>query len=70
MKGITLIKKINKLLKGKPKKPDCFTTEEFMFCYCGKCKQEDFQLPDDFKRILSIKTAERYLKEKSSVGGI
>lgn len=65
MKGTTLIKKMNKLLKGKVKRPDCFITQEFMFCFCGKCKQKDFELPEDFQRILAIKTAERYLKENS-----
>lgn len=37
---MTLVDKINRILKGKPpKKPDCGRDGNFMWCFCGKCKQ-------------------------------
>lgn len=26
----------------------CYTANGFMYCYCGKCKPEDYKLPKDY----------------------
>ena len=55
-----ILKTIKKLLKEKPKVPNCFEDENFLYCWCGKCKPKDFELPSDFKRLLAITTAKDF----------
>lgn len=58
---MNLIDKINNILKSPPiKKTDlsnlCFSVEDTMVCYCGKCKQEDCELPEDFKNLIAVES--------------
>lgn len=47
-----LIQKIKRVLVGPtPKIPKCFSDENFLYCWCGKCKQEGYPLPEDFKMV-------------------
>lgn len=66
MKMKKILDKIKYYLTHKPKRPDCYSDENFMYCWCGKCKQKDYELPADFQKILAIKTVEHYKKLQSS----
>ena len=30
--------------------PRCISTDDFLICYCGRCKQKSYELPDDFRK--------------------
>lgn len=34
-------------MKKKIKKPKCFKDDRFIYCYCGKCKPENYPMPKD-----------------------
>jgi hypothetical protein len=57
---MNLFKEIDRLLKQKPNPPKCFQDENFMYCWCGKCKQKDYELPEDFKKLFTTKVIENY----------
>lgn len=61
-----LLSKINRILKMKKLKvPECSYDNRFIYCYCGKCKPKDCELPKDFQKLLIIKVVEEYEKNKS-----
>lgn len=37
-----------KIPKFKITLPKCFRDNNFMYCWCGKCKQVNYKLPTDF----------------------
>lgn len=39
--------------------PDCFTANGFMYCFCGHCEPENFELPEDLKRIIAFQIIEK-----------
>lgn len=45
---------------GLKTKPVCFDTSEFICCYCGKCKQKDYELPKDLQKLMAIDIVKRY----------
>ena len=55
-----LINEIKRLIKSQPELPPCGDNGGIMLCYCGKCKQKEYGLPEDFKKLLAIKVAEEY----------
>lgn len=55
-----LINKINRLVKKPIKKPKCFRDDRFMYCYCGKCEPDSYELPSDFKKLLALHTAKEF----------
>lgn len=62
-----LIDKIDKILKRKKLEvPKCYSDDEFMYCWCGKCEPKNYELPKDFQRLLATKVVEEYVKNKSN----
>jgi len=55
-----LLKEIKKAITTKVKPPDCFSDENFVCCWCGKCKQKGYELPEDLKKAIIIKAVETY----------
>lgn len=47
-----------------PKK--CYVENDFVVCFCGKCKPEDYKLPSDYL-IMTSQTLENGTKEKNIV---
>jgi hypothetical protein len=45
--------------------PKCFSDENFMYCWCGKCVPKDYKLPDNLSKILAINAVEDYRKPES-----
>ena len=37
-------------IKERKDRPDCKTINGLLYCSCGKCKQEDYRLPEDFPK--------------------
>ena len=60
-----LLNEIRRQLNMPTKAPECFSDENFMYCWCGKCVPKDYELPKDVSRILAIRVAEDYRKRKS-----
>jgi len=38
-------------IRRKKDNDKCMTANGFLICYCGKCKPEQYKLPEDFKVI-------------------
>lgn len=43
-------KAFKKIPKFKVTLPKCFQDNNFMYCWCGKCKQENYKLPTDLHK--------------------
>jgi hypothetical protein len=41
-------------IKERKDRPDCKTINGLLYCSCGKCKQEDYRLPEDFPKEKDI----------------
>lgn len=63
---MTLFQKIKWYLTQRTKVPDCFEDNDFMYCWCGKCVQDEYKLPEDVKKILAIKIVENYKNKDTS----
>jgi len=50
-----ILDEIKRMLLNKPKVPDCYEDGEFLYCWCGKCKPKDYELPEDFKKLLTMR---------------
>jgi hypothetical protein len=55
-----LLVKIREYLNVTTRVPECFVSNGLMICYCGKCKQKDYALPEDFSVLIAERAAEHY----------
>lgn len=57
-----LLTKIQMYLNMPTKKPKCFKDDNFLYCFCGKCKPDDYPLPKDFSNLVATNAVEHYKK--------
>ena len=36
------------------KQNGCMVANGILICHCGKCKQEDYKLPNDFYKLINL----------------
>ena len=58
-----LIQKIKWYLTKRTKIPKCFKDDNFMYCWCGKCVPDEYELPQDMRVAILNKTLENYFKK-------
>lgn len=34
---------------------NCYVEDDYLVCFCGKCKPEDYELPSDFNKLSTMK---------------
>lgn len=57
-----ILDKIRTYFNMPTKTPKCFSDGEFLYCWCGKCKQKDYELPKDFNEMVAQSAANYYKK--------
>lgn len=63
-----LLDEIQCYINMPPKVPECFKDKNYIYCWCGKCKQDDYPLPEDFSYLIAFSAAEHYKLLKKGKG--